>query len=134
MEPAGPPSLVNPTIAYHSTIMQNLGQLSVEYDVGLADVKKLDLTLGSLEFVDLSLGFENRFLLNVYNAYLEILKSQLINHFRDNIAGLVSGKVSACACHWISLSLCHQTHREWGPAGCPWLLIVMYSTSKLKWQ
>ena len=77
--------------------MQNLGQLSVEYDVGLANVKSVALTLGSLEFIDLSLGAANRILLLPFNVYIEVLKSTVLNYFRDNISGLVSDKVSTRA-------------------------------------
>ena len=76
------------------SIAQDLGKLAFAYDVGLTDVKSLAIDFQSLEFTDLSLGFWNRFLLQVYNLVIEGFKSIALNAFRDKVAGLVSDQVS----------------------------------------
>ena len=75
--------------------MQNMGDLAFEYEVGVTNVKGLDIDFASLKFTDLSLGVINRLILINYNHAIEPLKSIVLNAFRDKISGIVSNEVSS---------------------------------------
>ena len=91
--------------------MQNLGQLSFEYDVGITDVKSSAINFESLQFTDLSLGWVNRAILLSNNLIIEGLKSLVLDAFKDKISGLISDKVSV----YIYMRMHAGSHRHSSP-------------------